>query len=145
MTLAEPQSAASIAFTPNVGREKAPISIAAWLSAAGGALLLVLHMTVRLLSVVSNSWSASLDLSFVFGLLGLLSIVPITVELIVGHLAMAATRPGSKKGRIAAVVGLVVGYVLLVLYFNRLLLVILALTTGAGDWSNFVQYFYYFA
>ena len=115
------------------------------LSLAGGAVLLALHMTVRLFGAFS--WDAGdngFDPGVVFGVLGLLSFLPIVVVIVLGHVAFLGTRPGRKRGRTLAVIGLTLGYVLFVLYLNRLIVVLLV-ATQSGDWGSLVANFFWWA
>ena len=120
------------------------VSIAAIVSLAGAIVLLVLHMSVRLFVVISAQWNTSVDWGFIIGLLGLLSLVPIVSGIVFGHVGVSNTKNGKKRGRIAAVAGVAIGYVLFVLYFNRLIVVLLAMAFGGGDFGRFAQYFMYY-
>jgi len=121
------------------------LSIAAIVSLAGGAVLLALHMTVRLFGAFSwDIEGGGFDPGLIFGVLGLLSFVPIVVVIVLGHLAFVATRPGRKGGRTLAVVGLTLGYVLFVLYLNRLIVVLLV-ASQSGDWGGLVTNFFWWA
>jgi hypothetical protein len=122
----------------------APLSIAAIVSLAGAIVLLFFHMSVRLYVVLSASWNTNFDWGFIVGLLGLLSILPIVSGIVFGHLGVIATRGGAKRGRVAAIAGVSVGYVLFVLYCNRLIVVLLAMSFGYGDWARFPQFFMYY-
>ena len=137
----DPQQASSV---PTSAAASTPFSIAAIVSLAGAIVLLILHMTVRLYVVVSASWNTNFDWAAVVGTLGLLSIFPIISGIVFGHLGVGATKGGRKRGRIAAVAGASVGYVLLVLYLNRLIVVLLSMSFNYGDWGHFVQYFMYY-
>ena len=127
-----------------VSAPKGGVSIAAIISLLGAIVLLVLHMSVRLLVVVSAQWNTDFDWAFVLGLLGLLSVVPILSGIVFGHVGVFATKDGKKRGRVAAVAGVSIGYVLLVLYVNRLIVVLLAMSFGGGAWGLFTQYFLYY-
>ena len=121
------------------------LSISAILSLAGGAVLLALHMTVRLFGAFSwDIEGGGFDPGVVFGVLGLLSFVPIVVVIVLGHLGFVATRSGRKRGRTLAVIGLTLGFVLFVLYLNRLIVVLLV-ATQSGDWSSLVANFFWWA
>ena len=121
------------------------LSIAAVLSFVGGAILLALHMTVRLFGAFNwETDSEGADPGLIFGVLGLLSFVPILLEIVLGHLGFIATRPGRKRGRTLAVAGLTMGYVLFVLYLNRLI-VVLIVAVQSGEWDRFVPNFFWWA
>jgi hypothetical protein len=121
------------------------LSISAILALAGGAVLLALHMTVRLFGAFSwDIEGGGFDPGILFGVLGLLSFVPIVGVIVAGHLGFLATRPGRKRGRTLATIGLTLGYVLFVLYFNRLIVVLLV-ATQSGDWGSLVTNFFWWA
>lgn len=123
------------------------LSIAAVLSFVGGVVLLALHMTVRLFGAFGwgpENENTNFDPGLIFGLLGLLSFIPIVLELVCGHVGFIATRPGSKRGRTLAVAGLTMGYVLLAFYLNRLIVVIIV-SVNSGEWGLFVPNFFWWA
>ena len=121
------------------------LSIIAILSLAGGAVLLALHMTVRLFGAFNwESSDGGFDPGMVFGVLGLLSLLPIVGVIVLGHLGFLATRAGRKRGRTIATIGLTLGYVLFVLYLNRLIVVLLVASQG-GDWGSLVSNFFWWA
>ena len=121
------------------------LSIIAILSLAGGAVLLAMHMTVRLFGAFTwDTDRGGFDPGVVFGVAGLLSFLPIVVVIVLGHLAVLATRPGQKRGRTLAIIGLTLGYVLFVLYLNRLIVVLLV-ATQSGDWGSLVANFFWWA
>jgi hypothetical protein len=121
------------------------VSIAAIVSLGGGLLLLVLHMTVRIvMAIPALTWQANPGISFVVGLLGLLSIIPIVSGVALGHVGLVATSAGkAARGRAIAVAGLVTNYLLLVLFLNRLIVVAVVLATGNGS-SSFIENFAYY-
>ena len=121
------------------------LSIAAIISLVGGAVLLALHMTVRLFGAFSwDIEGGGFDPGVIFGVLGLLSFLPIVLVIVLGHLSFVATRPGRKGGRTLSVIGLTLGYVLFVLYLNRLIVVILV-ASQSGDWGGLVTNFFWWA
>ena len=123
----------------------ARLSISAILALAGGLVLLALHMTVRLFGAFT--WDidgGGFDPGVLFGVLGLLSFVPIVGVLVAGHVGFLATRPGRKRGRTLATVGLTLGYVLFVLYFNRLIVVLLV-ASQSSEWDRLVSNFFWWA
>lgn len=108
-------------------------------------MLLALHMTVRLFGAFSwDIEGGGFDPGVLFGVLGLLSFLPIVAVIVAGHVGFLATRAGRKRGRTLATIGLTLGYVLLVLYFNRLLVVIIV-AWQSGDWGNLVTSFFWWA
>jgi hypothetical protein len=121
-----------------------PFSFLAIVSFASGALLLAVHMIVRLLMAVpALTYESAGGLTFVFGLLGLFSIIPIVVGIALGHAGLAATsKTKSRRGRGLAVSGLTANYILFLLYLNRLIVALIVVTTGAGQ--NFVDVFAYY-
>lgn len=121
------------------------LSVSAILALIGGIALLALHMTVRLFGAFTwNAEGGGFDPGVVFGVLGLLSFLPIVAVIAAGHLGFAVTRPGRKRGRTPATVGLTLGYVLFVLYLNRLIVVLLV-ASQSGDWGNLVASFFWWA
>ena len=124
----------------------ARLSISAISSLAVGAVVLALHLTVRLFS--GFAWNGmnngGFDPGVILGVLGLLSILPILGAIALGHVGFLATRPGGKRGRTRAVIGLTLGYVLFVLYLNRLG-VDLIWATQTGQWGDLVTNFFWWA
>ena len=115
-------------FSPSV---KAPLSVFALVALIVAAVLSVLHLVVRLLDAALGS-SAEIyksPLPLVLGILGLASLVVIAVIIALGHVGIAQTRPGRKRGRTIAVIATTIGYVLLVLYLNRIIVAIIATVT----------------
>ena len=56
----------------------------------------------------------------VLGMLGLATIVPVVASVVLGHVALSATRHGRTRGRATAGIAVGVGYVLLALYVVRI-------------------------
>jgi hypothetical protein len=133
-----PQAAPAPAARPGV-------SIMAIVSLAVGAVIAFLHMTIRLLDAALGSDTSVYRSAFplVMGILGLLSIIPIAAGIVLGHLGLVQTRSGARRGRAVAWIGTVTGYALLLLYFNRVIVTIIA-TVVLKD-GKFVQDFFWWA
>ncbi len=121
------------------------VSILAIASLVVGAIIAFLHLTVRLLDAALGSDPTVYRGPFpvVMGILGLLSLIPIAAGIVLGHLALVRTRNGARRGRPIAWIGTVIGYALLVLYFNRIIVTIIA-TVVLKD-GKFVQDFFWWA
>jgi hypothetical protein len=124
---------------------RAGVSIFAIISLVIGAVLAILHMTIRLLDAALGSDPGIYKGAFplVMGILGLLSILPIAAGIVLGHLGLVQTRSGARRGRGVAWIGTVIGYALLVLWFNRIIVTIIA-TIVLKD-GKFVQDFFWWA
>ncbi|HEX4444475.1 MAG TPA: hypothetical protein VHZ81_12950 [Galbitalea sp.] len=110
------------------GPPKPPISVMAVISLALIVLTSIGYMTAKTLVPVFDNPSFEKQVNTiadVFGVLGFLSIVPIAASIVLGHLAARATS-GPRRGRALGIAGLSVGYLLLALYFNRIIVSIIA-------------------
>jgi hypothetical protein len=125
------------------------LSVPAVISLGIGAVLLFAHMTVKLIvSITLINGNSQVPL-VVTGILGLLSIVLIAIEIAAGHVALRGLAHSGKRGRAIAIIGLTVGYVLFVLWANRviaaLIIVLYSLQHGYGDGWQFFQIFSQYA
>ena len=77
----------------------------------------------------------------VFGILNLLAIVPTALTIVFGHIGLAGSSKGA-RGRKLAVASIVLGYVLLALYLNRVVVALLAVLTFPHA-AGFVQNNFY--
>ena len=120
---------------------KAPVSalsIVAFIVVAATAFG---YMSAKTLVPVfdGESFAKQVDtIATVFGVLGFLSIVPIAAGIVLGHLGVRKSQLG-KRGRALGVAALAGGYLLLALYFNRILVSLIAVLTfphGAGFLQN---------
>ena len=125
---------------------KAPVSVMAVISLALIVLTSIGYMTAKTLVPVfdGKQFQNQVDtIALVFGILGLLSVVPIAAGIVLGHLGARASRHG-KRGRALGVAGLSVGYLLLALYFNRIIVSIIALVVFPHV-GGFLQNNFYWA
>jgi hypothetical protein len=92
-----------------------------------------------------NYDSGSQITNAVIGAFGLLSIIPIIAGVVLGHLSLKATVDNRARGRLLGAFGLAIGYVFLVLWFNRLVGVIIVTiyytTNGYSDGWQFFRSF----
>jgi hypothetical protein len=125
----EPQVATADYTDSPAGAPKRPISVFALIAFILGVTLTVTLTMVKTVAVAVSSANDTEVLGTIFGWLGLVSIVVVAATVILGHLGIRATRPAGKRGRALAVAGVTLGYLHLVLYFNRVLIAIIALFT----------------
>ncbi|MES2169749.1 MAG: DUF4190 domain-containing protein [Actinomycetota bacterium] len=132
-------------LTPPPPVARPGVSVLAIASLAIGAIIAFLHLTVRLLDAALGSDPEVYKGAFpiVMGVLGLASFIPIAAGIVLGHLAIVRTRDGARRGRALAWIGTVIGYALLVLWFNRIIVTIIA-TVVLKD-GKFVQDFFWWA
>ncbi len=103
------------------------------------AMLLVISFTsVKILSAAIPSQEI---VATIFGWLGLVSIVVVAATIVLGHVGLMSTRLARKRGRMLAISATTLGYFFLLLYFNRVVVAVIALVTLPG--GNFVQNFFY--
>jgi hypothetical protein len=110
---------------------KAPVSVLAIVSFALAALTCFAYLTVKTLVPIFDAptFDKQVDgIAVVFGILGLLSIVPIAAIIVLGHLGIRRSTAG-RRGRALGVAALAVGYLLLALYFNRLIVAAIAVVS----------------
>jgi hypothetical protein len=117
----------------------------------GAAVITFLYFVVKLFAAALNADPDAFDpstpsgvVATLFGLLGLLAIVPVGVVIVFGHVVLRARSDGSTAGRIPAAIGLGAGYVHLVAWFTRLLVAVVLLAQG-GDVSVFVSNIFWWA
>jgi hypothetical protein len=125
-----------------VARRPAPVM--AILALALGALLVVLYLIVKLVGAVLtnddtafDTGSPIYDLTTVLGILGILAILPAAVVVVLGHIGVRRRADGTYSGRLVAAAALAVGYLLVLMWGNRLLVTFLV-ASSAGDFSTFV-------
>ena len=140
MTTEQPQPISAADVSP-----RNALALSGVVSLFGALILVFLHMTVRLYSAISSNWNTNFDWYALVGGLGLLSVVPILSGVLLGHVGVLATRPGKKRGRGMAAAGLALGYVLFVLYLNRVLIIIVTISTQGLQWTEFPRYFLWWA
>lgn len=146
MTAADASAPTPYSTMSDVRVARAPLAISGLLSFVGSAVILVIHTAIRILGANSfGDEEVTTTVATVLGVIGLLSIVPIVLNTALGHVGMAATKAGRKSGRALAVAGLTLGYVLLVLYGNRLIVVLVAMASQQTGWDQFVPNFYWWA
>jgi hypothetical protein len=77
------------------------------------------------------------------GILNLIEVVPIAVAVVFGHVGLSATSRG-KRGRWLAIASLVLGYALLLLYLNRIIVSLIAVIAFPQN-AGFIQNNFYWA
>jgi hypothetical protein len=92
----------------------------------------------RIIDVIFNFDGAVNDATItVFGYLGLATIVLVIVVVVLGHVGMAATRVGRKRGRALAGGGLTLGYAMVAFYLVTLALA--AIASSQPHSGTFIQ------
>jgi hypothetical protein len=138
-----PLPPASVVQTPPVAPAppKAPVSVLSVVAFIIVALTAVGYMTAKTLVPVFDDTSFEKQvntIAIVFGILGFLSIVPIGAGIVLGHLGVRKSQYG-KRGRAIGIAAIAGGYLLLALYFNRIIVSFIAVLTfphGAGFLEN---------
>ena len=117
----------------------------------GGGVLTLLYLVVKVTAALLNADPSASDpsgavnaLATVFGVLGILAIVPAAFVVILGHLGIRQRPDGSNTGRIAAAIGLGAGYVHVVAWATRLIVATI-LGTQYGDFSTFLTNLFWWA
>ena len=111
------------------------------ISASELLIVLVVRMVAAL---AANADDGAPTLSLTLGVLGLVSIVPTALAIVLGHLAIVEVSRGRRRGMIIAVLGTGVGYVNLLFWGNRIILALIG-ATQAGDFSQFVPNIFWWA
>lgn len=126
-------------------------SVGGVLVLVGAALITFLYFAVKLFAAALNADPDAFDpttpsgvVATLFGVLGLLAIIPVVLVIVFGHLVVRPRRDGSTAGRIPAAIGLGAGYVHLVAWLTRLL-VALVLVAQGGDVSVFISNIFWWA
>jgi hypothetical protein len=129
---------------PTTVAPTARYSVFALIGFIGACLVVLALLTSKTLVPVFDAptFRDQIDtIATVFGILNLIQIVPIAAVVVFGHVGLSATAKG-KRARWAAIAAVVIGYVLVVLYLNRLVVSLLALITFPHA-ADFVQNSFY--
>ncbi len=87
----------------------------------------------------AHSWLA---IATVFGTLSLASILPIAAIIVFGHASSRATAR-DRRGRVLAIAATTVGYVLLAMYINRIVVSLIAMATVSSAGTLIQNNFYW--
>jgi hypothetical protein len=117
-------------------------SIFAILAFVLGAFLAVSFASVKIMAVSTATLPNLSVLGTVMGVLGLASIIVIAATIVLGHLGLRGTKASAKRGNLLAIAGLTLGYFFLLLYFNRILVAIIATVSSDGN-SDFLTNIYF--
>jgi hypothetical protein len=104
------------------------------------------YMTAKTLVPIfdGESFAKQVDtIATVFGVLGFLSIVPVAAGIVLGHLGARRSQLG-KRGRALGIAAAAIGYLLLALYFNRIIVAIIALIEFPKG-ANFLENTFFWA
>jgi hypothetical protein len=134
-------AAPGIAYPAPVDPSKR-FSIFAILAFVLGAFLAVSFTSVKIMSVSTVTLPEPDVLDNVMGVLGLASIVVIAATIVLGHLGLRGTKASARRGNMLAIAGLTLGYFFLLLYFNRIIVAIIASITPNGN-SDFLTNIYF--
>jgi hypothetical protein len=140
-----PTPSAPASVTPTAPA-KPSVSVLSIIALVVIVLTSVGYMTAKTLVPVfdGQSFEKQVDtIAVVFGVLGLLSIVPIAAGIVLGHLGVRTSQRG-KRGRALGIAALSIGYLLLALYFNRLIVSAIAIISFPHD-ANFLENNFFWA
>jgi hypothetical protein len=129
------------AFAP--GSQKRPLSALSIVAFILAIVIAFCFMTVRIVAAaVSNVPPSSEDvLATVIGWLQLVSLIVIVGNVVIGHLALR--KPTAHfRARLLGAIGLGIAYLFLALYFNRVIVALIA-TLTIKEGSDFVQNNFY--
>jgi hypothetical protein len=133
-----------LALTPPGSRPR--VSVLSVVGFILGVLMMIDLLAVKTLVPIFDSRSfvhQIVVIANVFGVLNLLSLIPIGLGIVFGHVGVAETAKG-RRGRALAVASLVLGYVLVALYVNRVLVSLIALSAFPGG-GTFLQNNFFWA
>jgi heme/copper-type cytochrome/quinol oxidase subunit 3 len=91
--------------------------------------------------IVTQNVGRSTGVIDALGAFGLFTIVLVAIVVVLGHLGLAATRSGGRRGRAIAAAGTTLGYVLVFVYVTTFISA--AIATSFPDNGTFVQNFFY--
>jgi hypothetical protein len=119
------------------------LSVLAVVSFALGAFFMLGLALFRIANpIIANLQTNLHSTVIVLGICGLLTVLPVLVVVVLGHLAIAATAPGKqRRGRGFAGAGISLGYALLLTYLVTLIAAAIA-TVGPHS-TDFVSNFFY--
>ena len=118
-----------------------PVSILSIISFVVGVVTAVGYLSVKTIVPIFDqpTFDKQIDgIATVFAILGFLSLLPIAAAIVLGHLGVRA-KSGPRRWRSLGVAGLAVGYLLLALYANRVIVAGIATVTfphGGGFLEN---------
>jgi hypothetical protein len=125
---------------------KAPVSVLAIISFALAVFTSVGYMTAKTLVPIFDGPSFERQvnaIAAVFGVLGIVSVVPIAISILLGHLGIHGGA-GKRRGRALGIAGLSIGYLLLALYFNRIIVSVIAVISYPHG-ANFLENNFFWA
>ena len=146
MTQFTPQPYSEGVAAPFVAPQRTPRSMLSVVAIIVAALTFLALVISKVLSAVTLDLDDTVYV--VLGVLGLATILPILIVVVLGHMALAATSGGRKSGRASAGAALAIGYVLLVLFVVRLINVATYLSTNSisvDDQFGFFRQIFYWA
>ncbi|MBN9607585.1 MAG: hypothetical protein J0G30_13345 [Actinomycetales bacterium] len=131
-----PSSASTDGAAKRAPRSGTPFGLTALLLAV---VLVVLYLGVRVASVaMSVNYVDDFDApALVLGVLGLVAVLPVVAVIVLGHLGAAFSRR-SHRGGVVSGMALGVGYVMLLMWGNRIVSAVIA-AAGFGDPGHFVH------
>lgn len=121
--------------------ERRPSVVLAIVAVVTGGALTLLYLMVKIVAPWINpdyGSDTSNAISTVFGVLGLLAIIPAGGVVVMGHLALRRRADGTSPGRAIAGVALGFGYVQVLMWGNRILIAAIV-AAQSGDFSTFVS------
>jgi len=120
----------------------AGISIAAVASFALGIFFMLglglFRVANPIVTMKVNRASGVID---ALGAFGLFTIVLVAIVVVLGHVGLASTRSGARRGRAVAAAGTTLGYVLVFVYLTTIISA--AIATSFPDNGTFVQNVFY--
>ena len=120
-----------------------------WLAVTAFGLVCVVAISVLTGRLIAATTSfdyegQTLELVQVLGFVGLFTIVPVAVAIVLAHLAVGDLRRRDRRGILLAGMALGAGYLLAFWYLNRLIAATIA-TAGYGDFAEFLPNVFYWA
>lgn len=117
-----PVSTTPVSTTP----PKSPVAVTAWIAIVIVAVQTLMYFITKIVGGALANADIASDVATVFGVLGILSLLPPVVAVVLAHIALVQTRTGAKRGRVIAAIALGVGYVHIGMWANRIIVAVIA-------------------
>ena len=119
-------TAASAPLPVSATGPKAPVAVTAWIAFVIVVVQTVLYFITKIVGGAMTSADIASEVATVFGVLGILSLLPPVVAVVLAHIALVQTRTGAKRGRVIAAIALGVGYLHIGMWANRIIVAVIA-------------------
>jgi hypothetical protein len=136
-------AAAPASDVPDLGSQKPPLSALSIVAFILAIVIAFCLMTIRIIAAALFNVPLRVEdvAATVFGWLQLVSLIVIVGNIVIGHLAVRKSS-AHLRARLLGAIGLGVAYLFLALYFNRVIVALIAALT-VKDGPNFIENNFY--